>query len=219
MKVIALDFYGDNNLGLFGKASDKLCLVSNLLQEKKLKIISDVLKVDVLKLTLAGTELVGLFSAFNSNGILLPRIAAQQEIDALKKIGINVEILRTKFTAIGNLVLCNDRGALISKVFTRSERGKIESCLGVESEYCALAALRAPGSCGVATNRGCVTHRDASEKEIELVRGLLKVKVNVGTVNFGSPFVGSGVIANSNGGLVGSLTTGPEVSNFVETLK
>jgi translation initiation factor 6 (eIF-6) len=37
MKVITIDFHGDNNIGLFGKACDKFCLVSNLLEEKKIK--------------------------------------------------------------------------------------------------------------------------------------------------------------------------------------
>lgn len=219
MKVVTLDFYGDNNLGLFGRACDDFCLVSNLLQEKNVKIIEDVLKVDVFKITLANTELVGLFSAFNSNGILLPRIANQREIDILKKIGINVEVLNTRFTAVGNLILCNDRGALISKIFTKSERAKIENCLGVESEYCTLAKLDIPGSCGIATNKGCLVHRDATEREIEVAKELLKVRINVGTMNFGSPFVGSSAIANSNGALAGLLTSGPEVANFIETMK
>jgi translation initiation factor 6 len=218
MKVITLDFYGDNNLGLFGKACDKFCLISNLLEEKKLKIIKNALKVDIFSLTLADTELIGLFCAFNSNGILLPKIVNRKEIEAIKKIGINVEILKTKFTALGNLILCNDKGALISDVFSKAEKKKIENCLDVESEYCSFAGLNIPGSCGVSTNKGCVVHRDCNDEEIEKIKSLLKVKVGVGTINFGSPFIGSGVIANSNGILVGSLTTAPEMENLIEIL-
>jgi translation initiation factor 6 len=149
---------------------------------------------------------------------LLPKIVNQKEIEAIKKIGINVEILKTKFTALGNLILCNDKGALISDVFSKIEKKKIENCLGVESEYSKLAGLSTPGSCGISTNKGCVVHRDCNDEEVEKVKSLLKVKVGVGTINFGSPFIGSGIIANSNGILAGSLTTAPEVENLIEVL-
>jgi translation initiation factor 6 len=218
MKAIYIDFNGDNNIGLFGKACDRLCLISNRLEEKKLNIIKDTLKVDTLTLTLADTELIGLFCAFNSNGILLPRIVNRKEVETIKKIGINVEILKTKFTALGNLILCNDKGALISKIFSKTQKKKIEDCLGVESEYCSLAGLNTPGSCGISTNKGCVVHRDCNDEEVEKVKSILKVKVSAGTVNFGSPFVGTGVIANSNGILVGALTTAPELENLIEFL-
>ncbi|MDI6807158.1 MAG: translation initiation factor 6, partial [Candidatus Aenigmarchaeota archaeon] len=106
-----------------------------------------------------------------------------------------------------------------SKIFAKSEKVKIENCLGVESEYCTLAKLDIPGSCGIATNKGCLVHRDATEEEIEVAKELLKVRINIGTMNFGSPFVGSSTIANSNGALAGLLTSGPEVANFIETMK
>jgi translation initiation factor 6 len=70
----------------------------------------------------------------------------------------------------------------------------------------------------VATNKGCFIHRDAKENEIKKIEEILKVKADIGTANFGSPFVGSCFFANSNGAVVGNSTTGPEIDRIYETL-
>ena len=131
---------------------------------------------------------------------------------------MNVTVINTKFTALGNLVLCNDKGAVMSSVISKKEKKKIEDCLGVGGEYGSLASITTVGSCGIATNKGCLVHRDASEEEIKVVENILKVPVDIGTANFGSPFVGSCIIANSNGAVIGESTTGPEVTRIMEAL-
>ncbi|RLF51129.1 MAG: translation initiation factor IF-6, partial [Thermoplasmata archaeon] len=42
--------------------------------------------------------------------------------------------------------------------------------------------------------------------------------VMVGTVNHGAPLIGSGIIANSHGAIIGSLTTGIEMNRIEEAL-
>jgi len=42
--------------------------------------------------------------------------------------------------------------------------------------------------------------------------------VDVGTVNFGSPLVGSGILANSRGYVAGDETTGPELGRIEDAL-
>jgi len=51
-----------------------------------------------------------------------------------------------------------------------------------------------------------------------LVEELFKLPVDIGTVNFGSPLVGSGILANSKGYVVGLDTTGPEISRIEERI-
>ncbi len=223
MKILSLNFFGDCNIGLFGKACDNFGLISSMIPEDVKKKIEDLLKVRIFRLSIAETELVGLFLAFNSNGILAPKIISEREMEILKNIkremGVNLEILRTKHTAIGNLIICNDKGAVISKLFDKREKKIIEECFGVEAEYAKIAGLNIPGSCGLATNNGCLLHRDASEKEIETVQNFLKVEVGIGTVNFGSPFISSGIISNSYGIVVGGKTTGAEIARIMEVFK
>ena len=222
LRILQTNFYGDHNLGLFGKASDRFCLLGNV-QEKTKQKIEEVLKVNVIKASTVNTDLIGVFCCFNSNGILLPKILTRTESENFKKLkkefGMNLEILKSKFTAIGNLVLCNDKGAVVSKLFSKTDKKKIEDCLGVESDYCSIAGIHTVGSTGIASNKGCVLHRDANEREVEIIEQVLKVQTDIGTANFGSPFVGSCCFANTSGAVIGESSTGPEINRIMEILE
>jgi translation initiation factor 6 len=222
MKALQTDFYGDHNVGLFAKASDKVCIAGSTLSDKSISQLEKVLKVPVVRSTVANSEVVGIFCAVNSNGLLLPKIASDQEFGALKAAlnehGMAVERVGGKFTALGNLVLCNDKGVAVSRLLSKKELEKVEDVLGVEADYCTAGGLDSIGSCGLASNKGCVMHRDSTEEELDRVQDLLGAETDVGTGNFGSPFVGSCAIANSNGIVAGESTTGPEITRMMETL-
>jgi len=222
MKILQTNFFGDHNIGIYGKACDRFCVLSSLIPENSKKKIEELLKVKVYPVTVARTDLVGIFCCLNSNGIVLPKILAEKEFEIFKEIkkefGVNIGIIKSRFTALGNLILCNDKGAIISKVFTKKEKKEIEDLLGVNSEFLSIGKIKTLGSCGIATNKGCLIHRDAKEEEIKIVEEVLKVKTDIGTANFGSPFVGSCGFANSNGAVIGESTTGPEFVRISETL-
>jgi translation initiation factor 6 len=63
----------------------------------------------------------------------------------------------------------------------------------------------------VATNKGVLAHPLLKDDEKKAIEETLKVPVDVGTVNCGIPYVGTGLIANSHAAVAGSLTTGPEM--------
>ncbi len=222
MRVLQLSFYGDHNLGLFAKASDKFCILGKFVSERSAERIGETLHVDVEKATIAATDFIGMLCCMNSNGILLPGIATREEVERFESIkrrmGVNLEVLNSKFTALGNLILCNDNGAVISRLL-KNEKKIIEDCLGVETEFCSVAGIDVVGSCGIATNKGCLLHRDASEQEIKKIKSILKVDVGIGTANFGSPFVGACGFANSNAAVMGESTTGPEIHRVMESLQ
>ena len=50
--------------------------------------------------------------------------------------------------------------------------------------------------------------KDEERKTLETV---FKVPIDVGTINCGVPYVGTGLIANSHAAVAGSMTTGPEM--------
>ena len=218
MDIAQLDFFGDVNLGLYAKVSDKFCIAGNFLSEKSIEKMEKLFKTTVVKTHIAGTDLVGIFSVMNSKGLLLPSIVSENEIKILKSHGLEVAILKTKFTALGNVILANDKGSVISELVSTHDKKIVEDVLDVEAIYTTVANLNNVGSSGVATNRGCFLHRDAESTEIKNIEHVLKVNVGIGTANFGSPFVGSCVLANSKGALVGGTTTGPEVVRVMEAL-
>lgn len=222
MQIFQTNFHGDVNIGLLARSSDKFCLVGNFVLDKTKDKMESYLGVDVMKTTIANTDLIGIFCAMNSNGILLPHIVNKRELEFFvklkKEFGVNVTILPSKFTAIGNLIATNNKGAVISNVFSKINKAKIEDCLDVEADYSSVANQIVVGSLSVVTNKGCLLHRDADENEMKKIEEILKVKTDIGTANFGSPFVGSCVTANSKGAIVGEQTTGPEVVRLAETL-
>ena len=218
MKVLQTDFFGDHNIGLYAKASNKFCLVGELISQNYSQKISEVLGAEVVPARISKTEFIGIFSSLNSNGIVLPEITTESEILKLKSLGLNIGILKSRHTATGNLILCNDRGAVVSILIGKKEKKMIENVLGVEANYSTISGIHLVGSCGVSTNKGCLIHRDASEEELKKIGEFLKVKADIGTVNFGSPFVCSGIIANSKGALAGQSTSGPEIARVMEAL-
>jgi len=217
-RVERLSFFGDPNVGLFAKASDKLCLVGKAVLKSDRDIIEDVLKVPVIDITISNTNLIGIFAAMNSKGIILPKIVTEGELKEIAKLDLNFGVIEdTIYTALGNLILCNDKGAIVSPLLEKFI-DIIEDVLEVKCEISTVANLNIVGSCGKANNKGCLLHRDATEDELKVIEKTLGVEVDIGTVNFGSPFVASGIITNSNGIIIGGETTGPEVARVVEAL-
>ncbi|WP_456368005.1 translation initiation factor IF-6 [Thermococcus sp.] len=225
MHIERLDFENSPYLGVYGLATDRVLLVREGLGEKKLDVLRDVLKVPIIETSIMKSRIVGIFAAGNSNAILVPWYIWDTELERIKGLlrdfGIDMEVVpfKSRLTALGNLILTNDRAALVSKEFTREEARAIGEILGVEEvERGMIASYHAVGSVGVVTNRGGLVHPEAADEEIEWLSDLFGVDVYVGTANMGVPFVGSCMLANSYGVVVGHLTTGPEIVKIEEAL-
>ncbi|ASJ03102.1 translation initiation factor 6 [Thermococcus profundus] len=224
MHIERLDFENSPYLGVYGLATDKVVLIREGLGEKKLEVLREVLKVPIIETSVMKSRIVGIFAAGNSNAIVLPWYAWDAELDninqKLKEYGIDMKVVpfKSTLTAFGNLILANDRAALVSAKFSREEAKELEDILGVEVERGIIADYHAVGSAGVVTNRGGLVHPEATDEELEWLRDLFKVDIYVGTANMGVPFVGSCLLANSHGVVVGHLTTGPEIVKIEEAL-
>lgn len=219
--ILRTDFDGDPNVGLFAVVTDRYALVGNSLSRKIVKNIEGILRVRARRMLVADTELVGLFVAANGNGVVVPKITETDEVKALNRIAreldLNVLVTNVKETALGNLILVNDRGCVISKDLAPAKKD-LRNTFGVDVEVGTIAGLDIVGACGVATNRGVLVHRGCSESELEHVENVLRVRGDIGSVSFGSPFVGAGVVANRNGFVTSRSTTGPELQRIDETL-
>ncbi len=217
-------FLGDVNIGYYSVVNNELGLVGEDLEAKNINKIKKVLKIEkIYKLTIAQTNLIGLFCVMNVNGIVVPEIVEEEELSKLDKIankhGLNLGIIKTKHTALGNLIVCNDKGALVSKLLKRSQINKISKVLNVKSYTSTIASLPIVGSCAIANNKGVVLHRDVKESEAKKAEKVLQVEADVASVNFGSPYVKSGILCNDYGALVGEKTTGPELARISEILQ
>ncbi len=88
---------------------------------------------------------------------------------------------------------------------------KIADTLGVEVVRGEIAGLPYVGSLATATNKGVLAHPMLREEEEKVLADVLKVPVDVGTINCGVPYVSTGLIGNDWGAVAGSVTTGPEM--------
>ena len=151
----------------------------------------------------------------------MPKTIFPKEIKEIKaKLpDLNVLVLNDDHTAIGNLILANDKAAIISPSIPKRFQKKIEEVLGVETIRRKIANLSYVGSLGVVTNKGLLLYRDVSEEEFNELKKFFKVRyANIGTANLGSPYVGSCIIANSKGVIVGEKTTPVEMERIIEAL-
>jgi translation initiation factor 6 len=210
-------FGGDPNIGLYGFATDKFCLLGCEPLAKVKKRMAEVLNVPIFNLPIFGSDLIGLFMSGNSKGIVVTKLVEKEELAKLKAVlpDVNIFVLKTLSTALGNLVLCNDNGCLIPEKFSEHSR-EIADALDCEVAVGAVAGLELVGSAACASNLGCLCHHETGEDEAKALEGLLKVKVDVGTVGCGCPFIKSGLIVNSNGVIISDCSTGPELGRIAE---
>lgn len=216
MKFSTLNFQNNPNIGLFAFATDKFCLVNRFIRKRDAVIIGRVLNVPVYEASLLGTGLIGIFAGGNSNGIVISDRVYTEEIEHMKR-EFEVLVLETKHTAMGNLILANDRGCIISRDL-EEHRSEISRFLGVETAVGTIGGMDLVGSLAVASSKGCLVYKGASEREKKLIENMLHVPVLPGSINYGNQWVKSGLLANSHGFIAGDRTSGPELGLISEAL-
>jgi translation initiation factor 6 len=203
---------GSASLGVYTLANDSFVIIPQMVPRKKAERDAERLKTKLIHTSISGSVLAGALACSNSNGILLPNSIREEELNIIKtSFNGNITIMETKKTAYGNLVLANDKGALVDPRFKQHEMEQIAETLDVEVAPGEIAGLPYVGSLAVATNRGVLAHPLLKDEEKQLIESIFKVSVDVGTVNCGIPYVGTGLIGNSHAAMAGSLTTGPEI--------
>ena len=118
----------------------------------------------------------------------------------------------------GNLLLCNNLGAIASPSIPNDGIEIISEVLGIPVAVSSIAGDDVVGSLALANDKGVLLHPDVLPEEAKLIEEILQVPAMVGTVAFGSPFVGAGICASNNGALAGRDTTGPELNRIEDAL-
>ena len=222
-RFLKLNFHGDPNVGLHGLATEKFCLLGRCVNEKQSAEIEKVLKVPAFHVGLYGTDLIGLFAVATHSSILLPDIVFPNELkkirEEMSKTNVKVHTLKTEHTALGNNILINENRGIISTVYDKKSAEQIKKAFpDVKFEQFDLSGLTIPGSLGKVTSKGGIFSPNISDAEIKKLEKLFGFEIGLGTVNMGNPFVSSGIIANSNGVIVGSMSSGYEISRIFESL-
>jgi translation initiation factor 6 len=208
-------YSGSPYLGVYLRAGETHALLPSSAPGSLERDLERILGVEVVRTRLLETDLLGALAVFNRRGIVVGGQLEPEERTVLERVAPVTE-LEVRQNAIGNVVLANDRGALVSPELSDAALGRISSALAVPAERGTIAGLGTVGMAGVATEKGVVVHPRATEREASVLERLFGVPVHRSTANFGVPVVGACLVANSRGLLVGIPTTPVEIVHLQE---
>ncbi len=211
MTIILSDIFGDPNVGIFSFANDQAAVLPAGISKKKLDSFKETLGVEAYAIGIADSRLVGIYLVGNTNSILVPYITTKEEVSKLRSTGAHVSIIKENRTALGNIILCNDYGAVIDPRLKPKTIASIERALKVPVLSGTIGGLPQVGSLATASNKGVLANPMIDEAEKKRLSDALGVPVSIGTINSGVPYPRSGVVVNSKGAVVGSQTLGTEL--------
>ena len=212
MAVYLTSIIGSPSIGVYSLATENFVIIPKMVPEDKAAKTAEWLKVKLIHTTIGGSLLVGALACANSNGIIISPFVRQEELDTIKSsLEGKITVMESRRTAFGNLVLANDKGALVDPRMKEPIMKQVSEALGVEVVPGTIAGLTYVGSLAVATNRGVLAHPQLKADEKKVLESVFKVPVDIGSINCGIPYVGTGLIANSHAAVAGSMTTGPEM--------
>ncbi|TFF93835.1 MAG: translation initiation factor IF-6 [Promethearchaeota archaeon] len=224
MTILRTEIFGRNLVGVYLEVTNSYVLYPPTISKSDLKKLKEVFDINFYPFTVNNSKLVGVYSSSNSYGIILPHIIRDDEYSKLNEKfnngenSIEIGILKSLDNAYGNLILCNDKGAIISSLL-RPYQEEIEQILNVETIVFDFAGSYLPGSIAIANNKGCLVHPLATYDEIDYISSILKVETDVSTINRGIPYLSGGAAVNDRAGVFGAMSTGPELMRLTSVLQ
>ncbi len=213
-----LDFNENPNIGIYCRTNDSVVFLQRSLSKKTKQLIGNVLGAKVLELSIADSTIIGSLLVCNSSGAIVTEFASKDTVNVLEAQGLRVFPIRDIINAAGNDILTNDHGALVHPDLKNTTVKKISDTLDVPVQKGTIASLGTVGMAAVVTNKGCLCHPKTTEEEKQQLQKVFDVEVMIGTVNHGFPMIGSGLVANTKGALIGNMTTGIEMGRIEEAL-
>jgi translation initiation factor 6 len=208
---------GTSLIGVFARCTEKVALVPLEVGPENIRQLEEELEVVVVRASISGSSVVGSLVCGNSTGFVTNPQASDEAIQRLSTLG-KAARLPGKISAAGNVVLANDSAAIVHPGLSSRACEIVSQTLGVEVVQGTIGGLKTVGMAGIVTNKGLLVHPRVSETELAVLDDLFGLPVDVGTVNFGSPLIGSGLLANSKGYIVGEETSAPEMGRIEDAL-
>lgn len=216
--VAPVKVFGTSSVGVFLATNNSVTFLPPDVPEKIEDLVRGTLRTSVARFTIAKSPLLGVFIVVNDNGVLLSPLALEDEVRLFKSLGLNVEVLNTKYTAVSNLILANNKTALVSPLLEPQLRKVVADVLGVEVIVDTVANNPLVGALAVLNSRGLLVAPEATDEDVKKLSEYFKVRVDVGTVNKGKSFLRGGIVVNDHGALVGDETAGPELMRITQVL-
>ncbi|MFP3950382.1 MAG: translation initiation factor IF-6 [Candidatus Micrarchaeia archaeon] len=212
-------YFGNPFIGIFFCTNGKHTLFPVDAKDRVVEDVCSSLGTKPVKVNIKGHNLNGIYAAMNANGIIVPHTAGEKEAKKIEEeTGLGVYLSKEKMNAHGNNIALNDMGGAINPVVGQKERKEIEGCLGIELVPFNVAGFSTVGSLCVANNKGFLIHYSATEREIAELGEILRVNGMPGTINTGTGFIGTGLLATDEGYFAGEATSPFELGRIEEAL-
>ncbi len=217
-KIERLEIERSPWMGVFSSVNDRIALLSKSASNHVCRVYEDVLDVEVKKISVCSTSIVGSLTAMNSKGIIVPDLASSEEKKVLESLGLNVGYITTGPNAAGNILLVGEKKGLVGPNIAEETKDMIQNVMGVELIETSIANMEILGSVSTMSDNGLITSPKIMGYELDTITDFLSMRVELGTVNGGSEYVGAGIVSNSKGAIAGKSTTGMELGRIEEVL-
>ncbi|NQZ84507.1 MAG: hypothetical protein HRU03_02215 [Nanoarchaeales archaeon] len=217
-KVNLMEFDSNPNIGLYMFANDKFAIIGIDANKEKMKAIENVLNVPVYKVSVLSTELVGIFVAGNDDFLVVPAMYEDEmkEFEKIcKKHDVKLLVKDFKLNTLGNNLCFGNKTILINHEYPKSFGVELAKETGYKVIELKVPEYHNAGAIATFKNGKYYMSQEVGEKD---VKDIVDEIGGIGTINAGSNFVSSGIVGNSNGVLIGSMSTTVEIQNVVEGL-
>ena len=217
MPITVGDLLGHSQIGVYVSVVGEVLFIPESTPEDDVERIEHALEMESTPITIGGSSLLGSLMVGNSRGMAVADIATPEDIDRLTSYG-DVVVMESSVNAAGNLLVANEHGVIASPVVPEDGLEVLSEALGVPAANTCIAGDDVIGSLAAVNAKGVLLHPDVSTVEVEIIEEVLGVPAMVGTVCFGSPHIGAGLVCSDNGVCVGGSTTGPELNRIEDAL-
>ena len=133
-----------------------------------LSINPNIIPIETL---INGSSVLGTYVAMNSYGMIVPNAIREEELNLIQSSlpqDYKITGIDSDDNTFGNLILCNDKGAVISPLLIDAQE-IIEKTLNVPAKVFNFAKSKLPGACGLVNNKGVVVHPMTTDEEPEII--------------------------------------------------
>lgn len=118
MPIVKENVYGGPNIGVFLRMNNQYLLYPSKINPKLLELIQEMdPTLNCIETFIAKSSVLGSYVAMNSFGMVVPHLISDEELDTLRGLmqkNFQIVEIETESNAFGNLILCNDQGAILS---------------------------------------------------------------------------------------------------------
>mmetsp|Transcript_27170 Transcript_27170/g.65381 ORF Transcript_27170/g.65381 Transcript_27170/m.65381 type:complete len:246 (-) Transcript_27170:196-933(-) len=214
--AVRTNFESSHEIGVWARLTNSYCVVAHQGSEKFYSDFQKQLRkhIPVVHASVGGTRMVGRCMVGNKNGLLVPSITTDNELQYIRNAlpdEVKIQRVDERFSALGNCIACNDYVAICHQDLDKETEEIIQDVLGVECFRTSVAGNVLVGSYSILTNQGGIVSAKTTVEEMEELSQLLQLPLTAGTVNRGSEMVGAGICANDWACFVGTDTTATEL--------